>query len=106
VAAENKVYVENPDQPGVFLPPVTPGVDAPLETRYVILNTPAMAVRSHGPGSAVLDIDWVMSFRPPTMMQDFAQSINIVYDDGSQTGFFQTGVASLDYRTYFPTSRK
>jgi hypothetical protein len=106
VAAENKVYVENPDQPGVFLPPVTPGVDAPLETRYIILNTPAMAVRSHGPGSAVLDIDWVMSFRPPTMMQDFAQSINIVYDNGSQTGFFQTGVASLDYRTYFPTLRK
>jgi hypothetical protein len=106
VAAENNVYVENPDQPGTFLPPVTPGVDAPLETRYIILNTPAMAVRSHGPGSAVLDIDWVMSFRPPTMLQDFAQSINIVYDDGSQTGFFQTGVASLDYRTYFPTLHK
>jgi hypothetical protein len=107
IAAQNQVFVEDPNNPGqVFLGPFTPGTGSAIATQNVILNVPKMRVVSHGGGSAVLDVDWVISFRMPTMFRDYKQQINILYDNGQQTGFFQTGVASLDYRMYLPTITK
>ncbi|HMN31612.1 MAG TPA: hypothetical protein PKE45_25920, partial [Caldilineaceae bacterium] len=101
VAAEDKLYVANAD--GEFTAPgFTPGSGQQYVTDNVILNTAKTLPRSHGDHSPVLDIDWVMSFRTPTKNQDLLQQINIVYDDGRETGFFQTGLLSFDYRVYMP----
>ncbi len=67
VAAENKVYVENPANPGTFLSPSTPGSGPPIETTNVVLDVPKMSIRSPGGSSAVLDIDWVLYFKQPTI---------------------------------------
>jgi len=103
VAAENRVYVEDPAHPGSFPVGFTPGTGQPIETPFVILNVPNMKIHAHGTGSPVLDIDWPIVFKETTKFQDFTQSINIVYDDGQETGFFNVGFASLDYRLYLPT---
>lgn len=103
VAAEDKVYVENPNQPGTFVGGVKPGSStAPIATTIATLYVANMRVRSHGDSSPALDIDWLISFNEPTMFQDLKQMINIVYDDGKTTGFFETGVLSFDYRAYMP----
>lgn len=105
VAADGKVRVEDPNQPGTFLPPVTPGAGVPLTTSLAILDVPQMRIHAPGGSSAVLDIDWPLSFRMPTMNQDFKQLINIVYD-GKETGFFEVGAISFDYRVYMPAVKK
>ena len=102
VAASNKVFVENTAQSGVFLGGFQPGVGQPVETANVTFYVNRIRVRPHGAGSAVLDIDWVMSFKEPLLFQDVKQMINIVYDDGQSTGFFETGLLSFDYRAYLP----
>ncbi len=107
IAAENKVYVEDPEQPGTLLGGLRPGSNvAPLETAIATLYVADMRVRSHGPNSPALDIDWIISFKEATMFQDLRQMINIVYDDGHETGFFETGLLSFDYRIYLPTVAK
>ncbi len=104
VAAEDKVYVANPNQPGVFLGGVRPGTAvAPIDTVHATLYVHRMQVRQHGLGSPALDIDWVVSFKETTMFLDLKQSINIIYDNGQSTGFFETGLLSFDYRIYLPT---
>lgn len=107
VAAEDNLYVENPDQPGTFLGGVKPGsTTPPIETAIATLYVADMRVRAHGNSSPVLDIDWIISFKEPTMFQDLKQMINIVYDDGKATGFFETGVLSFDYRIYMPVVQR
>jgi len=106
VAAENQVYVEVTAQPGAFLGPFTLGAGQPVEGQHVILNVPDMKIHNHGAGSPALDIDWPIVFKESTKFQDFVQSINIVYDDGQSTGFFNVGLASLDYRLYLPAVNK
>src|SRR5262249_4836752 len=79
VAAENKVYVEDPDPPGTFLPGITPGSGPPIETANVILDVPHMTIFHPGGASAVLEVKWPLSFKPPTFLKDYVQSINIGY---------------------------
>jgi hypothetical protein len=104
VADENKVYVEDPTRPGTFFPGVTPGSGGPVDTANAVLYTADMVIRNHGPGSPALDIDWIISFKDTTKNQDFAQMINIIYDD-SETGFFETGLLSFDLRSYLSAVR-
>jgi hypothetical protein len=106
VAASNQVFIEAPEQPGVFLGGFQPGVGQALETSNLTFYVDQMRIRPHGTGSAVLDIDWVMSFKEPLLFQDVKQLINIVYDDGKSTGFFETGLLSFDYRMYLPAVNK
>lgn len=98
VQAEDRFYVL--DGTGEWQGPYQAGVDDVLATPFVLLNLPQMRMRTHGPASPVVDIDWVMSFRSATMLQDFKQALNSVYENGEQTGFFATGEVSMDYRVY------
>jgi hypothetical protein len=100
VKAEDRFYIAN--EAGQFEGPYQAGTGAVLETPFVLVNLPQMRVRAHGFASPALDIDWVMSFRSTTMLQDFSQQINIIYADRQPTGFFETGLVSLDYRVYSP----
>jgi hypothetical protein len=103
VASENKVYVEDPDNPGVFLPGVTPGPGAPsVTTRFVTLEAGRMSITAHGAGSAALDIRWVLIFQEPALNQQYVQSLNILYDDGQATGFFDVGRAVGGQELFLP----
>lgn len=107
VAAEDKVYVEDPAHPGTFLGGVKPGSNtSPIATAIATLYVANMRVHAHGNSSPALDIDWSISFNTQTMFQDLKQMINIVYDDGQATGFFETGVLSFDYRIYMPAIQR
>jgi hypothetical protein len=102
VADDNLLFVADKD--GEFTAPgFTPGTGQQIVTENVILNTAKTLIHRRGDDSPVVDIDWVMSFRSPTMNQDFSQQINIVYDNGQETGFFETGLLSFDYRAYLTT---
>jgi hypothetical protein len=101
VVSENSVYVEDPEDPGVFLPGVTVGPGSPaITTRYVRLVTSQMSVVNHGIGSAALDINWVLAFDDETLFQQYTQSLNILYDNGQATGFFQVGSVFVGQSTF------
>jgi hypothetical protein len=120
VAAENKVYVEDPDHPGTFLPGSPPGAGQPIQTKYVILDVPKMRVFSPPDGSsAVVDIVWNLTFKPPTFLNDYVQSIDIAYKSQpaarssapqqgiiERTGFFRVGALSVGNRTLLPLVRR
>jgi hypothetical protein len=125
VKAENKVYVEDPANPGTFLPPGTPGSGSPIETANVILDVPHMPQPSVAIStSSVLDIKWILYFKPPTFNKDYVQSINIRYNSPPgtssgaagelrtpqqviiETGFFRVGALSVGQRVMLPVIRR
>ncbi|MFN8474989.1 MAG: hypothetical protein U0822_22585 [Anaerolineae bacterium] len=96
VAAENKIYVEDPDNPGTWLGGIAPGTPgATITTKNVILHVDQVIVEHHGPGSPALDITWVLDFRGPTFLQTYTQLLNIIYLDElgapQPTDFFAVG---------------
>jgi hypothetical protein len=104
VRSENKVYVQDPDHPGVFLPGVTPGAGAPsIPGRFVTLVTPSMSIVNHGAGSAALDIRWMLIFEDATFLQTYTQAINLLSDDGQSTGFFTVGDLFVGHQSFLPT---
>jgi hypothetical protein len=103
VTAEDKVYVADPTRPGVFIGGVKPGANVvPLDTIHATLHVNRMRVQQRDTASPAVDIDWIVSFKDTTMFLDLRQSINILYDNGQSTGFFETGLLSFDYRVYLP----
>jgi hypothetical protein len=112
VAAEDKVYVENPDAPGTYLDGERPGSGAAVETRHVSLLVPRMSIAGHGSGGAALDVNWVLSFKELEWGEQYIQSINIIYaspgqqrsDEGiaAETSFFQVGQFAVGDRTFLP----
>lgn len=121
--AIHKVFVEDPDHPGTFLPGVTPGPGAiPISTKYVTLHVEQMEIRQPSTSSPVLDITWPLVFEAPSLLQDYEQSINIGYakepgrglraPDSEQmtvefTGFFKVGeLATVGGRTMLPIIRR
>jgi len=94
VAAEDKVYLEDPDNPGTWLGGTLIGTGNPIETRYTTLYVDRMTKTSHGPESAALDIEWVIGFKRPLLGKTLVQSLNLVEntDNGPQeSGPFQVG---------------
>lgn len=103
VVAANQVYVQDPDQPGIFLPAVTPGPGAPnLFTRFVTLETPKMSVITHGAGSPTLEVQWPLVFEDAAFFQSYDQSIQIVYSGGQTTDFFNVGTVFVGSGVYLP----
>lgn len=103
VVAENKVYVQDPDQPGIFLPGVTPGAGSPnLFTRFVTLETPKVRVISHGTNSPTVDVQWSLIFEDAAFFQSYDQSVKIVYSGGQDTGFFKVGTVMVGGGGYLP----
>lgn len=106
VVAEDKLYVQDPDQPGVFLPAVTPGVGAPnLFTRFVTLEAPNVRVISHGANSPTVDVQWSLIFEDAAFFQHYEQSVNLVYSGGQETGFFKVGTLFIGSGVYLPLIR-
>lgn len=107
VVAENKLYVQDPDQPGVFLPGVTAGPGAPnLFTRFVTLEAPNVRVISHGANSPTLDLQWSLIFEDAAFFQNYEQSVNLVYSGGQATGFFKVGTVFISNGVYLPLIRQ
>ena len=107
VVAENTLYVQDPDQPGVFLPGVTAGAGAPnLFTRYVTLEAPNVRVISHGANSPTIDIQWSLIFEDAAFFQTYEQSVNLVYSGGQATGFFKVGTVFVSNGIYLPLIRQ
>lgn len=103
VVAENKIYVQDPDQPGVFLPPVTPGAGAPnIFTRFVTLEMPKVRIVTHGATSPTLDIEWSLIFEEGTFFTHYDQAVNIVYGGGQETGFYQVGTVFVGSQSTLP----
>jgi hypothetical protein len=61
-----------------------------------------MSVVNHGAGSAALDINWVLAFDDETLFQQYTQSLNILYDGGQATGFFEVGSVFVGQGTFLP----
>ena len=103
IVAENKVYVQDPDQPGIFLPGVTPGPGSPnLFTRFVTLETPKVRVISHGANSPTVDVQWALIFEDAAFFQRYDQSVKLVYSGGQATGFFKVGTVTIGGGGYLP----
>lgn len=103
VVAENKVYVQDPDQPGIFLPAVTPGTGAPnLFTRFVTLEVPKLQVISHGAGSPTLEVQWPLIFEDAAFFHSYDQAIKVVYNGGQTTDFFKVGTVFVGSGVYLP----
>lgn len=103
VVAENKVYVQDPDQPGIFLPGVTPGPGSPnLFTRFVTLETPKVRVISHGANSPTVDVQWSLIFEDAAFFQRYDQSVKLVYSGGQDTSFFKVGTVTIGGGSYLP----
>lgn len=103
VVAENKVYVQDPDQPGVFLPGVTIGAGAPnLFTRFVTLEAPKVKVITHGASSPTLEVQWSLIFEDAAFFQTYTQGVKIVYDGGQTTDFFKVGAVFVGSGVYLP----
>lgn len=107
VVAENKLYVQDPDQPGVFLPGVTAGAGAPnLFTRFVTLESPNVQVISHGANSPTLEVQWSLIFEDAAFFQTYEQSVKLVYSGGQDTGFFKVGTVFVGSGVYLPIIRQ
>ena len=94
VAAEDKVYLEDPDNPGTWLGGIQIGTGSPIETRHTTLYVDRMTKTSHGPESAALDIEWVIGFKRPLLGKTLVQSLNLLYNTESgveESGPFQVG---------------
>ncbi len=96
VAAENKIYIQDPDHPDQWLGGETPGPGAsPIQTKYVNVHVDQMEIAKHGPGSPAVDIKWVLDFRPPAQLQEYGQFLDIFYKDEQNmtqsTDFFEVG---------------
>ncbi len=103
VVAENKIYVQDPDQPGVFLAPVTPGAGAPnIFTRFVTLEAPKVRIVTHGASSPTLDVEWSLIFEDGTFFEHYDQAINLVYAGGQTTGFYKVGTVFVGSQSTLP----
>ena len=103
VVAENKIYVQDPDQPGVFLAPVTPGAGAPnIFTRFVTLEAPKVRIVTHGTSSPTLDVEWSLIFEDGTFFEHYDQAINLVYGGGQTTGFYKVGTVFVGSQSMLP----
>jgi len=106
VQDKDKVYVEDPDNPGTFLGGVKPGVGAAIDTKFITLLAPKMQTTNHGVGSPAFDIKWVIEFKQPTFLHRYTQLLNIVYDTNKSTGFIQTGSAFVGNQVFMSTLRR
>ncbi len=106
VAAEDKVYVEDPDHPGTFVGGAKPGVGASIDTKFISLLVPKMQTTNHGIGSPAFDIKWVIEFKRPTFMRGYNQLLNIVYDNNKSTGFVRTGRLFVGSQVFLPALRR
>jgi hypothetical protein len=103
VVSEDKVYVQDPDSPGVFFPGVTPGPGSPsIPTRFVSLATALMDTATYGAESPTVDVQWALVFEDRTFFNRYAQALNILYADGQQTGFFQVGDVFVGKQAFLP----
>jgi hypothetical protein len=103
VVSEDLVYVQVPDDPEVFFPGVKPGPGSPpIPTQYVSMLTRAMRVVNRGAGSPALDLQWVLVFEDAAFYRDYAQAVNLVYDGGQETGFFQVGEVFVGPQVQLP----
>ena len=97
------MYVQDPDQPDIFLPSVTPGPGSPnLFTRFVTLETPKMRVISHGANSPTVDVQWSLIFEDAAFFQGYDPSVKIVYSGGQDTGFCKVGAVTIGGGNYLP----
>ena len=106
MAAEDKVYVEDPDNPGTLLGGVTPGVGAAIDTKFISLLVPKMQTSNHGVGSPAFDIKWVIEFKRPTFLHRYTQLLNIMYDTNKSTGFVKTGSAFVGTQVFVSALRR
>jgi hypothetical protein len=103
VVDEDLVYVQVPDEPEVFFPGVKPGPGSPpIPTQFVSMLTRAMRVVNRGAGSPALDIQWVLVFEDAAFYRDYVQAVNLVYDGGQETGFFQVGEVFVGPQVQLP----
>lgn len=95
VAADDKVYLEDPDHPGTWLGGIPIGTaGGVIDSRYATLYVESMTETAHGPESPALDIQWVIGFKRPLLGKTLVQSLNLVSntDSGPQeSGPFQVG---------------
>jgi len=105
--SDNLIYVQDPERPGNFYPPVTPGTNVSnINTPFVTVEPSKIKVTDHGAPSAALDITWSLIFEDATFFKEYVQAINVVYNDGAtsgrETGFFQVGTVYVGSRVYLP----
>jgi hypothetical protein len=103
VVSTNLLYLQDPERPGVFFPPATPGASSSnLNTPFVTLEPRKVLITNHGAPSAALDVTWSLIFEDATFFNTYTQAINIVYDGGQATGFFQVGTVYVGHQRYLP----
>jgi hypothetical protein len=95
--------VQDPDNPGTFFVGVTPGPGSPsVPTRFVSLATALMDTATYGDESPTLDVEWALVFQDDAFFNNYTQALNILYDDGQQTGFFQVGDVFVGQQAFLP----
>lgn len=103
VISDNLIYVQDPERPGNFFPPVTPGANVSnINTPLVTVEPSKIKVVDHGAPSATLDLTWSLIFEDATFFEEYLQAVNIVHDNGQETGFFQVGTVYVGSRVYLP----
>ncbi|MCB0108214.1 MAG: hypothetical protein KDE53_19975, partial [Caldilineaceae bacterium] len=106
VISDNLLYVQDPERPGNFFPPVTPGTaGSNINTPLVTVEPSKIRITRHGAPSATLDITWSLIFEDATFDEEYLQALNIIHDGGEATGFFQVGTVYVGSRRYLPVVR-
>ncbi|MEZ4682185.1 MAG: hypothetical protein R2932_49065 [Caldilineaceae bacterium] len=103
VISENLVYVQDPERPGTFFPPVTPGANVSnINTPYVTLEPSKMRLVNHGAPSPTLDVHWSLIFEDATFFERYDQAVNVIHDGGQATGFVNVGTVYVGTLVYLP----
>lgn len=100
VISENLVYVQDPENPGTYFPPVAPGATTNVNTPIVTLQSSGVEVNSYGSGSAALDVRWSLIFENATFFKQYEQAVNVIFDGGQETGFHSVGTVYVGNQVY------
>lgn len=103
IISGNLVFVQDPQRPGNFFPPATPGGNTSnINTPFVTVEPSKMKIIDHGTPSAALDVQWSLIFEDTTFFENYVQAINIIHGGGQETGFFKVGTVYVGNQRYLP----